>query len=290
MNHLTPESQALALKSDSERIEFVRGRIWIPYPIATEIIELFNDLVSWPRGNKMPNYLLVGQANNGKTEILMEFASRYEPKNVPGKGRQLEVVYMNAPTTPDESRLYNKILKTLNVAYNASDKIENKLDQVEQVIEQIGLKVLVIDEIHNVISGTYSKQRNFLTTLKNLANELKIIIICAGNTDAQIVMTSDDQITTRFEEKILPSWNANPREFALLIKHFTEILPLRESTNYKDKVFLAHLFKMGEGLLGEYSKILKRAAEQAIKDKTEKITIETLKKISYQPPSSRSGR
>lgn len=289
MNHLNPESQEKALLSDAERINFIRERLWIPYAKANEIIDLFTDCLDYPKNNKMPNYVLIGQANNGKTELLLEFAERYKPKNVPGLGRQLDVAYICAPPAAEETRLYNEILSRFNAAFSINDNVANKLYLVEKIISEIGLKILIIDEIHNVIASSYLKQRKFLMTLKNLANKLKIIIICAGNSDAQTVMTADDQITTRFEELLLPSWN-DPTEFAILFKKFTQILPLREPTNYKDKELLAHLFDMGEGLLGEYAKILRRAAEQAIKTKKEKITIEVLKEIRYQKPSFRSGK
>ncbi|MFN8337188.1 MAG: TniB family NTP-binding protein [Cyclobacteriaceae bacterium] len=290
MDHLNPESQKKALLSDAERISFIRERIWIPYAKANEIIDLFTDYLDYPKNNKMPNYVLIGQANNGKTELLLEFAERYKPKNVPGLGRQLDVAYICAPPAAEETRLYNEILIRFNAAFSINDNVANKLDLVEKIISEIGLKMLIIDEIHNVIASSYQKQRKFLMTLKTLANKLKIIIICAGNSDAQTVMTADDQITTRFEEILLPSWKENPKEFAILFKNFTQVLPLREPTNYKDKDLLAYLFDMGEGLLGEYAKILRRAAEHAIKTKTEKITIDILKAIRYQKPSSRSGK
>ena len=40
--------------------------------------------------------------------------------------------------------------------------------------------VLVIDEVHNILAGTYREQRIVLNTLRFLSNRLQISLVCFG--------------------------------------------------------------------------------------------------------------
>jgi Bacterial TniB protein len=44
--------------------------------------------------------------------------------------------------------------------------------------------MLMIDEIHNIISGSVSRQRQFLNVLKYLSNDLQIPLVTFGTQDA----------------------------------------------------------------------------------------------------------
>jgi hypothetical protein len=40
--------------------------------------------------------------------------------------------------------------------------------------------MLVIDEIHSLLAGTYREQRIFLNAIRFLANDLRLPLVCAG--------------------------------------------------------------------------------------------------------------
>ena len=62
----------------------------------------------------------------------------------------------------------------------------------------LSVRMLVLDEIHNILVGSTLKQKQFLNTLKFLSNELQIPIVAAGTKDALQVTRTDDQIANRF--------------------------------------------------------------------------------------------
>lgn len=291
MNHLLDYVANIALKSDNERIFYTNSRFWIPYNRATEILKVFNDALRHPKIDRMPNYVLVGNSNNGKTHILREFESAYKVKHVEGLGAKLDVLYTQTPEKADESSFYNEILSRVNVAFNMSDKVAKKRFQVRQVLDAINLKVLILDELHNVIASTQSKQRGFLMLLKSLSNDLRIVIVCAGTEDAMRVLKSDTQLANRFEPLALKNWKLNSEAektaYLQLLLTFEKLLPLKkESKIYKGKLPLK-IYDMGEGLIGEFSKILKLCTVYAIENGEEIITAEILDKIIFIPPSLR---
>ncbi len=62
--------------------------------------------------------------------------------------------------------------------------MEEKQIQVLHLLRAVQLRVLVIDEIHHILTGHIAKQRQFLNVLKHLGNELKIPLVGVGTIDA----------------------------------------------------------------------------------------------------------
>jgi ATP-dependent Clp protease ATP-binding subunit ClpA len=224
----------------------------------------------------------------GKSAILREFDRRHPIGKIPGVGNEVKVLYFQAPAKADESRLYSVILEHLNHPHNDSDIASNKLKQVKKLINALGLRVLVIDELHNIAPSTSTKQREFLVILKYLCNELKICLICAGTPEVWNVVSFDPQLSNRFEPIVLKSWTTKPEDFIAFLKAYERQLPLKHESNLTQRSLLAAIFKLGEGLLGEYVTILKKSAIYALESGEEKITLETLNKIDYIRPSDRT--
>ncbi len=93
----------------------------------------------------------------------------------------------------------------------------------------VDVHVLVLDEIHNILAGTFREQRIVLNTLRYLSNELKVSLVCVGVKDAREAISGDVQLARRFEEFPLPRWSAD-EEFEQLLLAIVRNLPLRQPT------------------------------------------------------------
>jgi len=60
-----------------------------------------------------------------------------------------------------------------------------------------------------------------------------------------------------------------------------------QPSNLRDPALAQKVLWMSEGILGEIHEVLKRSAVQAIKDKSEKITLDGVAKIRWTMPSKR---
>lgn len=87
----------------------------------------------------------------------------------------------------------------------------------------------------------------------------------------------------------MPEWDNKKVEFIAFIKGYEQRLPLKKASYLGGREIAAKILKMGEGLLGEYVAIIKKAAVMAITSGDERITLDTLEKIEYDPPSMRSS-
>lgn len=287
MDHLNKDIVGALELSDDKRISMIRKSMWIGYPRAIAIMNKLEDLLIYPPNHRMPNILVVGDTNNGKTVIVNKFSDRHGPYiTTEGDGAYIPVLTIQAPPIPDEKRLYNSILDKLMVPYTISDNADRKQFQVISLLKKINLKVLIIDEIHHILAGDMRKQRGVLNVIKYLGNELRIPIVGVGTKDAFSAIQSDPQLSNRFEPAVLPKWSYN-NEYLRLLASYEKILPLKMKSGITTQDIAAKILAMSEGTIGEISTIIKSCAVLAIKSQEEKITKQHLDKINYIPPSMR---
>lgn len=288
MKHLHYRTREIVTNSsDDERILSIKKAKWIGYSQASSIIARFDELLNYPINHRMPNILLVGDSNNGKTALLNKFI-KSNLSYVEDETSKLIVptLLIQAPPEPDERRFYNAILESLFAPYKSSEKIEMKQQRVIHLLKKVELRLLIIDEIHHVLAGNLSKQRSFLNVLKFLSNELKISMICSGTRDAFNAIQTDPQLANRFEPKVLKKWK-NDEEYLRLLASFESLLPLKEASMLIESSISTKILAMSEGLIGEISRILELASILAIESGVEKINRNILNNIDYTSPSDR---
>lgn len=97
--HLHPAVQATARLSASERIDQIRADRWIGYPKAVEAVDRLQTPLGWPRKQRMPNLLLIGPTNNGKSMIIERFRRQHLPRTGPDR-EHIPVVCVQMPAEP----------------------------------------------------------------------------------------------------------------------------------------------------------------------------------------------
>jgi hypothetical protein len=288
MEHLNEKTKELMISSSfEERIEAIKRFKWVGYTQSVDIFKKLDDLKNYPKVYRMPNLLLIGESNNGKTAILRKYNERNLPFIRESDSQVINpVLYVQAPPEPDEKRFYNIILDNLFAPTKTSEKIDSRQQRVLSVLRKLEVKLLMIDEIHHVLAGSPRKQRTFLNVIKFLSNELQIPIICAGTKDAFNAIQTDPQLANRFEPKVLPRW-ANDNEYKRLLLSFEKILPLRKESMLIENSISTNILNKSEGLIGEISRILELSAILAIESGKEKIDNQIINAIDYIPPAKR---
>jgi hypothetical protein len=270
-----------------ERIERIRASRWIGYPRAKAILDKLEDLLIYPKTHRMPNLLIVGETNNGKTMLVQRFRKQHPASDNPGgDGIFVPVLVIQAPPVPDEGRFYNTILDALFAPYKPNDRVDKKQFQAIKLLRYVGLKMLVIDEIHHILAGNLNKQRAFLNVIKYLGNELQLPIVGVGTKDAFRAIQTDPQLANRFEPAVLPLWKFD-EDFLRLLKSFEMMLPLRQVSNLHETTLATSIYSLSEGHIGEVSKLLTEAAACAIESGKECIDAKALKATGWVSPSDR---
>jgi hypothetical protein len=114
--HLHASVRALAAEDAETRIRRIRMDRWIAYARAESALIAFEDLLAFPRRTRMPNLLLVGPTNNGKTMIVEKFRRSHPPVTACDSDNgiaSIPVVRVQMPAGPDETRFFGAILDAL---------------------------------------------------------------------------------------------------------------------------------------------------------------------------------
>jgi len=193
---------------------------------------------------------------------------------------------VQAPPVPDEGRFYNAILTELYAPFRLSARVDQKQQQTINVLRAVGVKMLIIDEIHHVLAGTMQKQRHFLNTLKYLGNELRISLVAVGTRDAFNAVQSDPQLANRFEPMVLPKWQLDD-EYMRLLATFEALLQLEEPSHLDEGDLPARILGMSEGTIGEIASVITTAATYVIRNGRKSIDAESLQACDYIAPSER---
>lgn len=287
--HLHPSARAWADEDVAARVRRIRTDRWIGYARAESTLATMEDVLSFPNRTRMPNLLLVGQTNNGKTMIVEKFRRGHAPveaHDADGRVANIPVLKIQMPAGPDERRFFAAILDELGMGQWPRDHLAAQQSTAVTLMRATGVRMLIIDELHNVLAGARNQQRRLLNLLRWMGNELQIPLVGVGTAEALRAIRSDDQLANRFEPLPLPLWTED-EAYRRLLGTLEALLPLRKASGLVEPTIARAILTRSEGVLGEIVTIVTRAAAEAVLSGTEKITLQQIEKSGFTSPSDR---
>lgn len=287
--HLNEQTKNNLHLSKEDRIQSMHEPLWIEYPRTKEIISYLENLMDRPKKPRMQNLLIIGESNIGKTSIITEFEKKHQSYTLEDEDDMSIVVrpvlLALAPSKADEKGLYISILESFWTPFRTTDSLVKLRNQVYYLMRETNVKILVLDEMHHFLSGTPAQQRDVMNALKNIGNKLMIPIVGVGIKDASLILTSDPQLSSRFDLIKLTRWELD-KNFRGLLKAFEKRLPLQKPSDLdsKEKATLLHLISRGN--LGDLHRLLIECASYAINHNKEEISIEIINKFKWLKPTN----
>lgn len=284
---LHPRTRQLLGQSSEARLRDVMSPKWIGYHRAKEALAKLEGLFSHPKTHRMPNLMIHGPTNNGKTMIVRRFLRDHPPSDNPGGDAvEVPILLVQMPFSPEPRRFYRAILDQLFATYRHSDTLANLETQAVRLLKSCGIQVLIIDELHNILAGRADNQRQFLNLIRYLGNELEIPVVCLGIQSALRAIQIDEQLANRFEPFGLPVWT-DGKEFRRLLNSIESILPLKERSNLSEEGLAGTIMALSEGTIGEVLMLLRAGAKLAIEAEVERIDEKVLRNCGYISPRDR---
>jgi len=279
-SHLLPAVRAQAELDVEARINCLWGNRWIDYPRANQALQDLERLLALPRRERMPCMLLHGDSNIGKTQIISKFRRHHPDKFDAERGVEIRpTITMQMPPTPDQHRFYSALLFEVGAPHNAAASVTVLERLARDLLRRMAPRILIIDEVHHLLAGSYREQRASLNLLKFLANDLQASMILVGTHDAVIALQTDAQMVSRFTPFEVPRWQES-EAFRRLLAAFERVLPLRLPSELAQREIAQYVLATSGGLTGEISRIINAAAELAIRSGHEAIRLEHLRDVT----------
>jgi hypothetical protein len=286
-SHLSPAAVELLAGSDSDRITLIREERWVTYPRARLTLEVLETLLTRPRTTRMPSIAVYADSGMGKT-MLMERFKRAHPAvyNAAERRSVTPVIALQMASHATERRFYGQLLIAIGVPFLPRATILDLETQALRSLKRMEVKLLMLDEVHNILAGSAKEQRILLNTLRYLSNELKISLVCFGVSEAREAINGDVQLARRFEELLLTRWQGD-EEFQELIVAILRHMPLKLASQISARA-LRQVLQTTDGVTARIFAMFNDLAVEAIRSGTECISdasIEAWRPLTQATPA-----
>lgn len=262
-DHLLPQIRAMLDWPAEERIKYVQRDKWLEYAAASATLRAMSDLLVQPSKVRQRGVFVIARPDNGKSALLRRFAALNRATTLESGEASVPVALVWSPDEPTEAKLWVQVLKALKVPHRSSDSARHLKEQALRTIEFLKVRMLVFDELHNILRGSVRKTEHLLTLLKMLLNELPLRIVVAGTKEAVQALVTDAQLATRFDSFPLPPWDEGMPLLSLL-KGLEAVLPLPSPSGLATSEMVKLMLPRANQTVGGYVVQVKLAAELAI--------------------------
>ncbi|MDQ2735270.1 MAG: TniB family NTP-binding protein [Pseudomonadota bacterium] len=278
--HLSPGTRELLLLSDQVRIQSMQRDRWIDYARAGAVLDRLSRLLATPERDRMPCLLLHGESNIGKTQIVRKFIRDHPSTFDEQRGvEKRQIIGMQMPPLPDQQRFYSALLFQIGAPHSPKAGVSVLEGLTRTLLHAMKPRMLVVDEVHHLLAGSYREQRASMNLLKYLANDLQMSVVLVGTADAVVALQTDPQMSSRFTPMELPRWRES-EEFRRFLHAFEKLLPLKQPSALAQRDLVQLVLAATGGLTGAIAQLLTRAAEIAIRDRSERISLSHLEEVA----------
>jgi hypothetical protein len=184
----------------------------------------------------------------------------------------------------DARTLYNRILDRLGAPIMVSARYSDRERQVVNLLRQFDTRLLVVDEIQDILTSTPLQQRFALDAIKFLMNEAGLPVLALGIAKASEAILVDRHLAARFRSLTLPVWTFDDdlRDF---LNALEPLIPLRNPSNLSSPSLMKVLVEASHGVLMTLCQLIEHAAIYAVVEGQERIDPELIKRAAVMVPA-----
>lgn len=276
-------TRATASATADARIAQIYRDRWIDYSRARNILSRLNAMLTTPRRSRMPCLLIYGDSGVGKTMLVEKFLRDHQcVREYEQPLAKRSVMWMQMPPLPRLRQFYGRIIQSVDPTFFMGSYSPGRIEALAmKAIECVEPRLMIIDEVHHLLACSAREQRASLNAIKFLSNEFKLTVAAIGTYEALHAIRSDEQTSSRFDRAELPRWTETD-EFRSWLSGFVAMLPLKKASNVTEQATVNFVLDHSAGVTGVIADLLRRAAETAIRNKTERIELDELRTAADQ--------
>ncbi|MBD9471251.1 TniB family NTP-binding protein [Pseudoxanthomonas sp. PXM01] len=223
----------------------------------------------------------VGYSRTGKSFAFREFESGY-PAERTDQGLRKEVIYVQAPVRGTIKGLMEALLRALGDPLWMVGTYSNMLARLLTLLEEAQTKMIILDEFQHLIDkGQRALLAGTTDWLKALVEPNTFSLICVGLPSSKELIFRSEQLSNRFDPTIeVPVYDwTNPHSqkvFRSILHAIQEKLAPFELPQLSNPDMALRMYLATGGRIGLLSKLLDRAAKNAIWDNRTAIRVQDL--------------
>ncbi|MEZ2416337.1 TniB family NTP-binding protein [Luteibacter sp. RCC_6_2] len=284
-SHLAPPVRADLDLAPALRARRMLAERFLPHERLQAVIDYVDFLFYRPMQTRASGLVVSGRPGAGKSMLAKCLLKRYPQEQATDtQPISLPVLSIEMTGAREAKTLYNRMLANLGVPDAMGYVGADRERMVLKVCRAVRVRMLILDEIQDVLTSTARQQRIALDTIKYLMNELQIPIITLGTSAAPDAMQLDEHLNARFAYRSLPQWEAD----AFLTSFLSALessLPLHQPSGLTSLETRKLLVKLSGGVLDKIVKTVCYAGAYAVETGEERITAALLQRAAVQPPA-----
>ena len=269
--------------SEQERIALIyRIRVWYPqmrhiYDHVERAFEI-NPLTPDPEC-----LALLGRFRTGKTTIIDSFCHQH-PLVYHAETTHIPILKAVVPAKATMGNLLTALLAGLRDPFAARDSIGRKYHRLQQLLHDCGVQMLILDEANHFVDRDSARiLHDVSNTLKNLVKTCNLACILVGLPYTEEVLRVNEQFGSLFGDPVTLhpfQWNENQpetiQEFRTFLHHVESQLPLPTRSFLGSRELAWRCFVASYGKVGYIMRLLRRAAELAVRRQSPTLTLPIL--------------